>query len=172
MIRLLYIFSIAICSFAFVQSDAFKTNFKQVFLQSIKGLESLKGATVEGGNASTVAFSDFDKAIISKSESIGTLGVVMTKKVESEEKGGELLAAYESQIAALLPVGDYVRSQSYQAEYVGYMKTIYDFNSPKMADKQKRPIVEMGVTNKDGIIELVIAVYEPFFKNQYTPKMP
>lgn len=170
--KLLILLFTAITSLCFVQSDAFKTNFKQVFLQSIKGLESLKGAAVEGGNTSTVAFSDFDKAIICKSESIGTLGLVLTKKVESEEKGKELLASYETQIAALLPAGDFVRSQSYQAEYVGYMKTIYDFNSPKMADKQKRPTVEMGVTNKEGVIELVIAVYEPFFKNQYTPKMP
>lgn len=170
--RLLLLFIVASSTFCFTQSEAFTTNFKQVFLQSIKGLESLKGAAVEGGHSSTVAFSDFDKAIISKSESIGTLGLVLTKKMESEEKGTELLAAYETQIAALLPTGDFVRSQSYQAEYVGYMKTIYDFNSPKMADKQKRPTVEMGVTNKDGVIELVIAVYEPFFKNQYAPKMP
>jgi hypothetical protein len=170
--KLLILLFTAITSVCFVQSDAFKTNFKQVFLQSIKGLESLKGAVVEGGNTSTVTFTDFDKAIISTSESIGTLGLVLTKKVDSEEKGNELLASYETQIAALLPAGDFVRSQSYQAEYVGYMKTIYDFNSPKMADKQKRPTVEMGVTNKDGVIELVIGVYEPFFKNQYTPKMP
>ena len=170
--RLLIILFAAGTSLCFFQSDVFKTNFKQVFLQSIKGLESLKGAVVEGGNTSTVAFTDFDKAIVSKSESIGTLGVVMTKKVASEEKGAELLALYETQIAALLPAGDYVRTQTYQAEYVGYMKTVYEFNSPKMADKQKRPSVEMGVTNKDGLIELVVAVYEPFFKNQYTPKMP
>jgi hypothetical protein len=170
--QILFILIVAGSSLCFIQSDEFKANFKQVFVQSIKGLESLKGATVEGGNTCTIVFPEFDKALVSESESIGSLGVVMTKKLDTEEKGADLLASFETQIAVLLPAGDYVRTQTYKADYVGYMKTVYEFNSPKMADKQKRPTIEMGVTNKEGVIELVIAIYEPYFKNQYSPKMP
>ena len=88
--HLLFILIVAGSSLCFIQSDEFKANFKRVFLQSIQGLASLKGATVDGGNTCTIVFAEFDKALVTESESIGSLGVVMTKEVDSEEKGLDL----------------------------------------------------------------------------------
>lgn len=169
---------VAVSLFSFT-TDTFKQRFQQVFLQSIKGLEALKGSVSDGGNQSTILFPEFASATIGKDESLGVLGLVLMGEVVVDEAAAKKsLEDWEQQIAALLPAGDYVRSQTYDPNVAGYMKTVYDFNSGKMADKQKRPTVEMGVyLNGTGFLEgtafqVQIKLLEPYFKNQYTPKMP
>ncbi len=163
---------VAVSLFSFT-TDTFKQRFQQVFLQSIKGLEALKGTATDGGNQITVLFPEFVSATLGKDESLGVLVLELRESsTEGEELSKTVLAKWEAEIAALLPSGDYVRSQTYDADVVGYMKTIYDFNSGKMADKQKRPSIEMGVYMDGNAFQVRIRLLEPYFKNQYTPKMP
>ncbi|MFN0030943.1 MAG: hypothetical protein ACKVOR_02145 [Flavobacteriales bacterium] len=170
--RFLFVCVLAVSLISFI-TETFKQNFQQVFLQSIKGLESLKGTATTSGHVCTVAFAEFNSVVIATDESLGVLALTLTANAGTDEAAAKKsLADWETQIAALLPAGDYVRSQTYDADVVGYMKTIYDFNSGKMADKQKRPSIEMGVYMSGTEHQVRIKLFEPFFKNQYTPKMP
>ncbi len=102
---------------------------------------------------------------------MGVLALRLSSEVMDEEAGKDLMPRMEAMVNGALPAGDYIKSQTYGGDnYVGYMKTVYEFNSSKMADKQKRPAVEIGIIKTGDKMEVVVLLIEPFFKNQYEPR--
>jgi hypothetical protein len=145
---------------------------KQAFTQSIQGLASYKGTQVSAGKwNSTMSVPDCDRVFIVQDEASEVLVLRAEMNVANEGTATDMMSRLENQVALMLPAGEYVRSQTYGGQdHIGYMKTVFDFNSTKMADKQKRPTIEMAAIKTDAGCMVVITVFEPYFKNQYTPK--
>ena len=158
-------------AFTFVlNAQTFSENFKSVFLQSIKGLESQKG--VKAGTVWTckTAFTDFETADIINDEGKGVLALELTKYFKEPADAKDWLAKWEDEIEKLLPEGDYKKSKTYDAAVFDYMKTIFEFNAPDLATVKKRPSITLGIYEYSGSYALKIYLYEPYFKNQYQPK--
>lgn len=156
---------------AIAQENSFAERFRAAFVQSISGLDAIKGVSNAGQWQSTIAFPEFAESKIVMDETLGVLALRLSFTVMDEEAGTESMPRMEALVAGALPMAEYTKKKTYGGEnYVGYMKTVYEFNSEKMADKEKRPSVEIGIIKTGDKIEVVILLYEPFFKNQYQPK--
>jgi hypothetical protein len=145
---------------------------KDAFTRSIQGLSVLKGSQVAPGKwTSTLSVPDCERTFIVQDEASEVLVLRAEMPLINEGTATDMLARLEDQMARMLPPGDYVRSQTYGGQdHVGNMKTVFDFNSTKMSDKQKHPTVEMAAVKTSAGAMVVISIYEPYFKNQYSPK--
>jgi len=138
-----------------------KYEFQSAFLNSIKGLEN-SAANLHG----------FDRSLIAKIESLGVFALTAEKEYPSLADAETALAKLTDEIATFLPVGEFNSRRTYSANYAGSMKTLFEFNSSKMADQQKRPTIEMGIVETGSNFTLTLTLFEPYFKNQYKPVMP
>lgn len=166
------ILSIMFCALINVSaiSQDFKTEFRKIFTSSIKGLESAKGVAVGGGWATAEKLTGYTNATIKKDDDLGVLYIQFSIVCSSEEEGKKLMATKEAEVMDALPAGQYNKTSTYDMDFIPSMKTLFEFNSQKMADLQKRPSLEMGLIDDNGRVLLVLNLFEPYFKNQYTPQ--
>jgi hypothetical protein len=147
-------------SFGMAQ-EGLKTDFQSAFTTSIKGLQNSKPA-----------MKGFDRVNVIKDETLGVYGAKCEKTYPSADEAETALQKMTAEIAAWLPAGEYASRRTYNSTYAGSMKTMFEFNSGKMADQQKRPTIELGVVEDGGKFVLTMILFEPYFKNQYKPVMP
>ncbi len=165
------IVSFLVCVIASQTSYAqdFKTEFRKVFSASIKGFESNKGIAVGGGWSTEEKLAGYTDVMIKTDEDLGVLYVQFSIICANADDAKVLLASKELEVVDALPAGQYNQTKTYDEDYLTSMKTIFEFNTPKMADLQKRPSIEMGAVDVYGTVMVVLNLYEPYFKNQYTP---
>jgi hypothetical protein len=160
--KALFAFAFVILTSSFcVAQEGLKTDFQSAFTTSIKGLQNTK-PSLKG----------FERVNVVKDETLGVYGVKCEKTYPSAEEAETALQKMTTEMANWLPAGEYASRRTYSAAYAGSMKTMFEFNSGKMADQQKRPTIELGVVESDGKFVLTMILFEPYFKNQYKPVMP
>jgi hypothetical protein len=144
-----------------ISEDTFKNELKEWFTKSISGLDpdnrtgSLEGAT------SCLILEDKDKGIIS---------MMAIYKAETKDEATSLKIQLGDLVEGCLPVGDYSRTKSYSAKYFDYLKIAFEFNSDVFAEKKKRPSIDIGAVKRDDGYSVELILFEPYFKNQYSPK--
>ena len=69
-------------------------------------------------------------------------------------------------VDAFKPV-DFNKRDKYSSEYIDYKQLLFEFNSDKFADLQKRPTVIIGVIKEGDGYAVQLKLTEPYFKNQY-----
>lgn len=136
------------------------SSFREAFVASIRGLD--KVYPLEG----------FTRTNLVKNETAGVNTIRAEKDFGSVQSADDALKALTADIETWLPAGDYTSRRSFSSAYHDSMKTLFEFNSPKMADQQKRPVVELGVEESSSGARLVLILMEPYFKGQYKPAMP
>ena len=62
---------------------------------------------------------------------------------------------------------DFNKRDKYSKEYIDYKQLLFEFNSDRFADVQKRPTVIIGVIRKGDGYAVQLKLTEPYFKNQY-----
>lgn len=144
-----------------IAQEGLKTDFQSAFTTSVKGLQN-----------TNPAMKGFDRVNVIKDETLGVYGAKCEKTYPSAEEAETALQKMTTEMATWLPSGEYASRRTYSAAYSGSMKTIFEFNSGKMADQQKRPTIELGVVEAGGKFVLTMILFEPYFKNQYKPVMP
>jgi hypothetical protein len=150
-------------------SQEFKTEFQRIFTASIKGLESTKGGAMGSSWTTSEKLPGYSSAFVKKDEDLGVLYIQYSVVCTSEAEAKTLLATKEKEVADALPVGQFKKSSTYDMDFMGSMKTIFEFDSKSMSDVQKRPNLELGIIDDNGTIKVVMNLFEPYFKNQYKP---
>lgn len=165
--KLIFLFAVCFLQvLAFAQDGSFEGNFKHIFSTSISGLDKLKSDA--RGDAWDAATSLPDAVCaVGFDEEKGLHFFRASYPLADKEAAKALKKSLGDQVEALLPAGDFVRSETYSADCFDYMKTVLDFNTPKFADKKKRPVIELKAIDNEGV-RLDLLIYEPYFKNQYS----
>jgi hypothetical protein len=165
------ILSLIICTCLSLSSFSqdFKTEFQKIFTTSIKGLESTKGGAMGGSWTTSEKLPGYTAAFVKKDEDLGVLYIQYSVVCTSEAEAKTLLAAKEKEVAEALPVAQFKKSSTYDMDFSGSMKTIFEFDSKSMSDVQKRPNLELGILDDNGTIKVILNLFEPYFKNQYKP---
>jgi hypothetical protein len=146
------------------KAQDFNTEFREVFGHSVKGFSDwLSNGTLTrnfpsiSGVQTVVKDDDLGVLVFQSNQSLTGAGEAETAKT-----------SLEGNIEKALPAGQFSKRTTYSLS-AGCMKTIFEFKSDKMAEQQKRPSVEVYVTEQDGSSSVVFRIAEPYFKNQYTP---
>ena len=147
--------------YAQISEDAFKTEFRNWFNQSIKGLDT------QNRNAS---FESAATCMIQEDKDKGIVSMVAIYKAADKDEATLLKQELGDLVEASLPAGDYARTKSYGARYFDYLKIAFEYNSDVFAEKKKRPSVEIGAIKRDSGYTIELILFEPYFKNQYSPK--
>jgi hypothetical protein len=165
------ILSIIVCTLISLHSFSqdFKTEFQRIFTASIKGLESAKGAAIGDSWTTSEKLPGYSSAFVKKDEDLGVLYIQYVVLCTSEAEAKALLTTKEKEVADALPVGQFKKSSTYDMDFSGSMKSIFEFDSKSMSDVQKRPNLETGIIEDSGTFKVVMNLFEPYFKNQYKP---
>jgi hypothetical protein len=144
-----------------LDKEAFAKEFETAFSESIQGLESFK-------DTEPVLLS-CNRADFEYEEDNGIWSLKMVFNCYSKDEAIRTKDMLANEVEKGLPAADFSRTKGYGAEYIDYLKWSFEFDSPKFAEKKKRPSVEIGVLKHGEDYRTVITLREPYFKKQYSP---
>ena len=159
-----------------IDKAKFNEVFDQIFRTSIAGLTSLKKSNpinkdVNGDKVSVWA------AVIVLPEAKGNhieyskrhdlhSFIAWWETGEIKSNAMRIMSQVGDLVDAVKPV-DFIKRDKYSKEYIDYKQLLFEFNSDKFADLQKRPTVIIGVVKKGDGYAVQLKLTEPYFKNQY-----
>jgi hypothetical protein len=156
----------ALLAMSFANSNDFQGRFREIFSESINGFQGLKAEIEKTGQ---VKMPNFDKTNLFFDLNTQRHGVKMELNVQDEATGKEFMERYILMFDRTLPVGDFSPVNTHDEKYIDQSKILFDCAQKEPGERNKYPVLEMGMMKTKTGTAVVVMIYEPVVKSMYTP---